>query len=203
MPAGSDPASGRSAMTIPLDRIDALALAPALIGAVLLVDGVGGTIVETEAYLAGDEASHSFRGPTRSNASMFGPPWHAYVYRSYGLHWCFNIVAADHGAVLVRALAPEFGIDRMEARRGTGRNLCAGPGRLAQALGLTAAHDGMSLAAAPFAIRPNDQARQIVRGPRIGLSKAVERPWRFGLAGSPHLSRPFANGLRPIRRREG
>ncbi|MCV9937434.1 DNA-3-methyladenine glycosylase [Boseaceae bacterium BT-24-1] len=171
--------------------LDALELAPHLIGAVLLVDGVGGTIVETEAYLSSDPASHSFRGPTQANRVMFGPPWRAYVYRSYGLHWCFNVVAADYGAVLIRALAPEQGVERMIARRGTSAYLCAGPGRVARALGLTSRHNGLSLAEPPFAIVPRDSEPEILCGPRIGISKAAERPWRFGLARSPHLSKPF------------
>lgn len=172
--------------------IDALDLAQRLIGALLLVDGVGGTIVETEAYLRDDPASHSFRGMTPANAAMFGPAWQSYVYRSYGLHWCFNIVAAHQGAVLIRALVPGFGLDDMIARRGRSEDLCSGPGRLAQALGLSAAHNGMSLFQPPFTLALPETAPMIIRGPRIGISKAKDQPWRFGLAGSPHVSRPFA-----------
>ncbi|TCK23573.1 DNA-3-methyladenine glycosylase [Ancylobacter aquaticus] len=171
---------------------DALALAPRLIGVTLLVDGVGGVIVETEAYLRDDPASHSFSGPGRRNAAMFGPPFHAYVYRSYGLHWCFNIVAEDHGAVLVRALAPLIGLERMTARRGGAAGLCSGPGRLTQALAITGALDGAPLDGPPFDWCDRDGTPDIVSGPRIGISKAVAEPWRFGLRGSPFLSRRFA-----------
>ena len=158
----------------------------------MLVDGVGGMIVETEAYRRDDPASHSYRGHTRTNASMFGPAGHAYVYRSYGLHWCLNIVAEDGGAVLIRALDPEFGLETMIARRGTPRHLCSGPGRLTQALAITRAHDGVSLRAPPFDLLPNRSGDvQIVIGPRIGITKAVDQPWRFGLEGSIHLSKPF------------
>ncbi|WP_371348179.1 DNA-3-methyladenine glycosylase [Ancylobacter sp. IITR112] len=175
---------------IPLEG-DALALAPRLIGVTLLVDGVGGLIVETEAYRRDDPASHSYPGPTPRNAAMFGPPFHAYVYRSYGLHWCFNIVAQDHGAVLVRALAPVAGLERMAERRGGPAFLCAGPGRLTQALAITGALDGAPLDLPPFDWREREGAPDIVTGPRIGISKAMEAPWRFGLRGSPFLSRRF------------
>lgn len=174
-----------------LAELDAIAMASRLIGATLLVDGVGGLIVETEAYTRDDPASHSFRGPTRANKAMFGPPWHTYVYRSYGLHWCFNIVAAGHGAVLIRALAPEHGIKQMIARRGSAARLCSGPGCLSQALGITSAHDGLSLAKPPFMVVAPTSQPNLVCGPRIGISKATEQPWRFGLADSPYLSRPF------------
>lgn len=180
-----------------LSRLDALELARRLIGAELLIDGVGGTIVETEAYLIGDPASHSFRGRTLANAAMFGPSWHAYVYRCYGLHWCFNIVAAEHGAVLIRSLAPKHGLQQMIARRGTSDKLCAGPGRLAKALGVTSELNGRSLALPPFTFVDRSFAPDIVCGPRIGISKAVEHPWRFGLAGSANVSRPF--GPKPAR----
>lgn len=182
---------GHAGLASAVAKLDALELAPRLIGARLLVDGVGGMIVETEAYLRNDPASHSFRGPSRANAAMFGPPWHAYVYRSYGLHWCFNIVAAGHGAVLIRALAPEHGIDRMIRRRGGAARLCAGPGCLTQALGIAASLNGRSLAEPPFDLTFPDGGRRIVTGPRIGISKAIDQPWRFGLTGSPHLSKPF------------
>jgi DNA-3-methyladenine glycosylase len=170
---------------------DALALAPRLIGMTLLVDGVGGLIVETEAYLRDDPASHSFPGPTPRNAAMFGPPFHAYVYRSYGLHWCFNIVAQDHGAVLVRALAPLAGLERMAARRGGPARLRTGPGRLTQALAITGALDGAPLDRPPFDWRAREGTPDIVSGPRIGITKAMDAPWRFGLRGSPFLSRRF------------
>lgn len=172
------------------------ALARRLIGATLLVDGVGGIIVETEAYDRDDPASHSFAGPTARNAAMFGPPGHAYVYRSYGIHWCLNIVCreAGHGAgVLIRAIEPVAGLDTMRARRGLDdvRLLCAGPGRVGQALGITRAHNGLAINAPPFELLPAPPKVKVVSGPRIGISKAVDQPWRFGLAGSPFLSRPF------------
>jgi DNA-3-methyladenine glycosylase len=172
------------------------ALARALIGATLLVDGVGGRIVETEAYEREDPASHSHRGPTRRNAAMFGRPGDVYVYRSYGLHWCLNIVcrAAGHGAaVLIRAIEPLAGRDAMRERRRLDdpRLLCAGPGRVGQALGISAAHDGLRVDASPFELRPAGERLPISCGPRIGITKATEHPWRFGLAGSPFLSRPF------------
>lgn len=178
-----------------------------LIGVTLLVDGVGGRIVETEAYDQADPASHTFGGPTARNAAMFGPPGCAYVYRSYGLHWCLNTVCreAGHGAgVLLRALEPTHGIDTMRTRRGLQdvRLLCAGPGRLAQALGIDAEMNGLPLHMPPFALLQTDAAAaregadrwpdEIVAGPRIGISKAVDVPWRFGLKGSRYLSRAFA-----------
>jgi DNA-3-methyladenine glycosylase len=175
-----------------------------LIGVTLLVDGVGGRIVETEAYDQADPASHTFGGPTARNAAMFGPPGCAYVYRSYGLHWCINTVCreAGHGAgVLLRALEPTHGIDTMRARRGLQdvRLLCAGPGRLAQALGIDAGFNGMPLHLPPFALLEHDAGHaarpspaDVVAGPRIGISKAVDVPWRFGLRGSRYLSRAFA-----------
>jgi len=176
---------------------DVVDVARELLGATLLVDGIGGVIVETEAYDQHDPASHSFSGPTRRNGAMFGPPGRAYVYRSYGIHWCLNFVCgeAGHGsAVLVRALEPTTGIGTMVARRKLSdpKALCAGPGRLAQALGITIDHDGRSLAAPPFQLLPRTgPAAAIIAGPRIGISKAVDHPWRFGVAGSRFLSRPF------------
>lgn len=173
-----------------------LAVARDLVGATLLVGGVGGTIVETEAYDREDPASHSFAGETARNRSMFGPPGRAYVYRSYGLHWCLNIVCGPPGhgsAVLIRALRPEAGLDVMAARRGTAnpRLLCSGPGRLTQALGIARAHDGVPLDAPPFRLTARGGPVEVVSGPRIGISKAADLPWRFGLAGAPDLSRPF------------
>ncbi len=170
-----------------------------LIGTVLLVDGVGGRIVETEAYDREDPASHCFGGPTERNGAMFGHPAHAYVYRSYGIHWCLNFVcrANGHGAgVLIRALEPLEGLDRMRARRGVeeARLLCSGPGKLCQALGVTREHNGMDLAAPPFALLAADDKARVVTGPRIGISKAMEVPWRFGLAGSRFVSKPFPRG---------
>ncbi|HYY84955.1 MAG TPA: DNA-3-methyladenine glycosylase [Beijerinckiaceae bacterium] len=166
-----------------------------LIGATLLVDGVGGMIVETEAYARDDPAAHSFGGETARNASMFGPPGRAYVYRSYGIHWCLNVVCGEQAgsAVLIRALAPEVGIDVMRERRRLTdvRLLCAGPGRLCEALAITRAHDGLRLDRAPFTLAAPTAEPDVVVGPRIGIARGVETPWRFGAAGSPFLSRPF------------
>ena len=171
-------------------------VAPRLVGATLLVDGVGGTIVEVEAYHPEDPASHAFRGRTARNASMFGPPGHAYVYRSYGIHWCLNLVCGDEGtaeAVLIRALQPTHGLDPMAKRRGLDdpRLLCSGPGRLCQALGVTGAHDGLPLDRAPFVLLPPEEAPQVMSGVRIGLTRAADLPWRYALAGSRFLSRPL------------
>jgi DNA-3-methyladenine glycosylase len=169
-------------------------VAPELVGATLLVGGVGGRIVEVEAYDAGDPASHGYRGPTVRNRAMFGPPGHAYVYRSYGVHWCLNLVCGDVGipeAVLVRALEPTNGLERMRERRGLDeeRLLCSGPGRLCQALGVKGEHDGLALDRAPFDLREAESVADVVRGPRVGVSRAVDLPWRYGLAGSRYLSR--------------
>ena len=168
-------------------------VAPELIGATLLVDGAGGRIVEVEAYDRDDPASHAFRGETARNASMFGPPGHAYVYRSYGVHWCLNLVCESASAALVRALEPTVGLDAMRGRRGLNdlRLLCSGPGRLTQALGIAGDHDGLSLARPPFELRAADGTAVVLTGRRIGISKAVERPWRYVEAGSPFLSRPL------------
>lgn len=168
-----------------------------LVGALLLVDGVGGRIVETEAYARDDPASHSFRGPTARNAAMFGPPGRAYVYRSYGMHWCFNATCGEGSAVLLRALEPLAGLDAMRARRGleADRLLCSGPGRLCAALGLTNARDGAALDAAPFRLVARTGAVEVAVGPRVGITKAAAVPWRFGLAGSRYLSRPFPKAV--------
>ena len=171
---------------------DVVTVARALIGTTLLVDGVGGMIVETEAYHASDPASHSFRGPTRRNASMFGPPGHAYVYRSYGIHWCLNFVCEAVSGVLIRALEPRSGFGCMADRRGVAdlHRLCAGPGRLCQALGIDRTLDGHPLDGPPFELLPAEAVVAITAGPRIGITRAVETPWRFCLAGSRFLSRP-------------
>jgi DNA-3-methyladenine glycosylase len=171
-------------------------VAPELIGATLLVGGVGGTIVEVEAYHHTDPAAHSYRGRTERNAVMFGPAGYAYVYRSYGIHWCLNFVCEGKGsaaAVLVRALQPTKGLAAMRQRRGMAdeRLLCSGPGRLCEALGVTHAHNGLRLDRAPFALYAGKGTADVVSGPRIGITKAVERPWRYGLASSPFLSKPF------------
>ena len=172
-------------------------LAEALVGARLLVDGVGGVIVETEAYDAADPGSHSFIGPTKRNGAMFGPVGRAYVYRIYGAHWCLNVVggSAPGAAVLIRALEPTHGLDRMRARRGVddARKLCSGPGKLCQALAITGDLDGAPLDRPPLDLtRGPEPGPPLARGPRIGLTKAVETPWRFGWRGSAFLSRPFA-----------
>ncbi|CAN5485951.1 DNA-3-methyladenine glycosylase [soil metagenome] len=166
-----------------------------LIGAVLMFQGVGGVVVETEAYDSQDPASHSFSGPTPRNAQMFGPPGRAYIYRAYGLHWCLNLVCGPcpGGAVLFRALQPTKGLDGMIERRGLVdvRRLAAGPGRLCQALGVTAAQNGLDMTMAPFDLQWPSSQPEILVGPRNGITKAVDRPWRFGIAGSGFLSRSF------------
>jgi DNA-3-methyladenine glycosylase len=171
-------------------------IAPDLIGATLLVDGVGGIIVEVEAYHHTEPAAHSFRGPTPRNLVMFGPPGVVYVYRSYGIHWCVNFVCEKEGsasAVLIRALQPTHGIPAMRRRRGLHdeRSLCSGPGKLCEALGITDKHNGLALDAPPFALHGRAGKPEIVSGIRIGLTKAVELPWRYGLKASPFLSKPF------------
>jgi DNA-3-methyladenine glycosylase len=171
-------------------------VAPDLIGATLLVDGVGGPIVEVEAYDQEDPASHGFRGQTARNAVMFGAAGVAYVYRSYGIHWCINFVCDEPGraeAALIRALQPTHGLDLMRARRGVTaeRALCSGPGKLCQALGVTGDHDGRPLDEPPFELLQRAETPQIVTGPRIGITRAADLRWRYGLAGSPFLSRPF------------
>ena len=174
-----------------------LQVARDLIGATMTVDGCGGEIVEVEAYRQDDPAAHSYRGMTTRNAVMFGPPGFAYVYRSYGLHWCVNAVCEAQGrasAVLIRALAPTLGMTAMRRRRGLAddRLLCAGPGRLCQALDIDSDLNGRALDAPPFELRARTHPVTVISGPRIGITKAVEKPWRFGLKGSPYLSRPFA-----------
>jgi DNA-3-methyladenine glycosylase len=171
---------------------DVVAVARELLGAILLVDGIGGMIVETEAYGPDDPASHSFSGPTRRNAQMFGESGRTYVYRSYGIHWCLNFVCAPGNAVLIRALEPTIGLEEMRARRRLHELalLCAGPGRLCQALGVTIAHNGLRLDRPPFKVTAG-RSVEIAVGPRIGITRATEVPWRFGIKGSRFLSRPM------------
>lgn len=171
-------------------------VAPDLIGATLLVNGVGGVIVEVEAYHHTDPAAHSFRGPTPRNLVMFGPPGFAYVYRSYGIHWCVNFVCEAEGsasAVLIRALEPTHGLAAMRRRRGAPdeRALCSGPGKLCEALGITVEHNELPLDRPPIALHARIDESEIVKGVRIGITKAVELPWRYGLKGSKFLSKPF------------
>jgi DNA-3-methyladenine glycosylase len=185
-------------------------VAPDLVGVTLLVDGVGGPIVEVEAYDHEDPAAHGYRGRTERNASMFGPPGHAYVYRSYGVHWCLNFVCEEEGsasAVLIRALEPRRGLDLMRERRPLDdvRLLCAGPGRLCQALGITGEHDGLPLDVLPFELLAREEDPDLVAGLRVGITKAAQQPWRYGVAGSRFLSRPIrpAGSASPARRRPG
>jgi len=183
-----------AAMPLPtgfFDR-DVARVAHDLIGTMLLVDGVGGIVVETEAYDADDPASHSARGPTPRNAAMFGPHGHAYVYRSYGIHWCLNFVCRPGSAVLIRAIEPTHGLATMIARRGLSdpRLLCAGPGRLCQALEIDAGHDAAPLDRAPFALAVGADPGMVVATTRVGITRAVETPWRFCRAQSRFLSKP-------------
>jgi DNA-3-methyladenine glycosylase len=178
------------------------AVAPDLIGATLLYRGVGGIIIEVEAYHHTDPAAHSYRGRTPRNTVMFGPPGYAYVYRSYGIHWCLNFVCEPAGsasAVLLRALQPTAGLKAMQRRRGLEdeRLLCSGPGRLGQALAITGDQNGLALALPLFELRAPTRAPEIAVGPRIGISVAAEHPWRYGLEGSPFLSRPFRSTNAP------
>jgi DNA-3-methyladenine glycosylase len=172
-------------------------VAPDLIGTTLLFNGVGGIIVELEAYHHSEPAAHSFRGPTPRNSVMFGPPGFTYVYRSYGIHWCLNFVCEQEGsagAVLIRALEPTHGLAAMRRRRRLDdvRALCSGPGKLTEALGITGHHNGLGLDAAPFALHARTGKVEIVSGVRIGITKAVDLPWRYGMKGSKFLSKPFA-----------
>jgi DNA-3-methyladenine glycosylase len=171
-------------------------IAPQLIGATFLFNGVGGIITEVEAYHHTDPAAHSFNGRTPRNAVMFGPPGFVYVYRSYGIHWCVNFVCEAEGsasAILIRALQPTSGVTAMQRRRGTSdeRLLCSGPGRLCQALGITHAENGLPLDRKPFVLRTPEAQPEIARGRRIGISKATDLPWRYGLKDSRYLSKPF------------
>ncbi len=171
-------------------------VAPELIGATLLVNGVGGVIVEVEAYRHTEPAAHSYGGLTKRNAVMFGPAGFVYVYRSYGIHWCLNFVCEEEGsasAVLIRALQPTRGLRAMRRRRGVDaeRALCSGPGKLCEALDVTDRHNGLALDRAPFELRARAGKVDVVTGVRIGITKAVELPWRYGLKGSAFLSKPF------------
>ena len=171
-------------------------VAPDLIGATLLFNGVGGRIVEVEAYHHTEPAAHSFRGPTSRNAVMFGPPGYAYIYRSYGIHWCLNFVCEPKGsasAVLIRAIEPTTGLPTMRRRRGVAddRLLCAGPGRLCEALGITNADNGLRLDQKPFELFARSDPADVTAGVRIGITKAADLPWRYGLKGSRFLSKPF------------
>lgn len=175
---------------------DVHAVARDLIGARFLFKSVGGRIVEVEAYHHTDPAAHSYNGQTPRNAVMFGPPGYAYVYRSYGIHWCVNFVCEEAGsasAILIRAIEPTEGIAAMRRRRGLKdeRLLCAGPGRVCQALGITGAHNGLALDAPPFVLTARTEEVPIATGTRIGITKAADLPWRYGLRGSRFLSKPF------------
>jgi DNA-3-methyladenine glycosylase len=205
MPQVTRPAARKSAAAVPplgkpLKRAffarSVHEVAPDLIGATLLFNGVGGIIVELEAYHHTDPAAHSFRGPTPRNRVMFGPPGFSYVYRSYGIHWCVNFVCEQEGsasAVLIRALEPTHGLPAMRRRRGLedARSLCSGPGKLCEALGITVAHSALALDEPPYALYARTHKADVVTGLRIGITKAVELPWRYGLKGSRFVSKPF------------
>jgi DNA-3-methyladenine glycosylase len=176
-------------------------VAPRLIGATLLVDGVGGMITEVEAYHHTEPAAHSYNGPTPRNLVMFGPPGFLYVYRSYGIHWCVNVVCEKEdsaSAVLIRALQPTHGIAAMRRRRGLHdeRNLCSGPGKVCEALGITNKHNALPIDAPPIEVHAPVKKPEIVTGVRIGITKAAELPWRYGLKNSKFLSKPFPVTLR-------
>ena len=169
-------------------------VARGLLGWTLLQDGVGGRIVEVEAYAPDDPASHAFRGRTPRNASMFAAAGTLYVYRSYGVHWCVNVVCGPEGfaaAVLLRALEPTHGLDEMRRRRGNvpDRALCSGPGRLTQALAIGPECDGHPVTEAPFALVPPERAVEVEATPRVGITRAAELPWRYVVKGSSWLSR--------------
>jgi DNA-3-methyladenine glycosylase len=171
-------------------------VAPDLIGVTMLVNGVGGIIVEVEAYHHTEPAAHSYNGPTPRNQIMFGPPGFAYVYRSYGIHWCVNFVCEEEGsaaAVLIRALEPTYGIATMRRRRHAVdvHALCSGPGKLTEALGITVAHNALPLDRPPISLHARTEDVEVATGIRIGITKAVELPWRYGVKGSKFLSKPF------------
>lgn len=171
---------------------DAIAVSRDLLGCLLLVNGAGGRITETEAYFPDDEASHSFRGPTKRNGAMYGPPGNVYIYRIYGMYWCLNFVCTPGSAVLIRALEPEIGMPDMAARRGTDQltALCSGPGKLCQAMDIGIAINDRLLDSEPYALFPSAPV-PVISGKRIGITKNAEAPWRFGIQGSRYLSKPF------------
>jgi DNA-3-methyladenine glycosylase len=200
MAQGAKSGAGAPALGKPLKRgffaRSVHEVAPDLIGATLLFNGVGGVIVELEAYHHTEPAAHSYNGPTPRNQVMFGPPGFVYVYRSYGIHWCVNFVCEKEGsasAVLIRALEPTHGLAAMRRRRrlDEDRALCSGPGKLTEALGITREHNGLALDTPPFALHARKGKVDVVSGIRIGLTKAVDLPWRYGLKDSKFLSRPF------------
>lgn len=166
-------------------------VAKSLVGVEITLNDAGGIIAETEAYLEDDPASHSFGGPRTRNLHMWSKPGTAYVYKIYGIHLCLNAVCLPGSAVLIRALVPTRGIEAMQQRRGIDepRLLCSGPGRLAQALGIGADHNGANMLQHPFHLAASAQMPDIAIGTRIGITKAADKPWRFGLKGSPFLSR--------------
>jgi len=185
---------GQTKSPLPAQWFDrpAEAVARELIGAHLVVRGCGGVVTETEAYGPNDPASHSYQGPGKRNAAMFGPPGRAYVYRSYGIHWCLNVVCAAGHAVLLRAFEPGQGLHEMAARRGTDnpRLLATGPGRLGQALGIGLPDNHAAFDHPDFGFFAGGTA-EVLNGPRIGITRAADWPWRFGLKDSAFLSRPF------------
>jgi DNA-3-methyladenine glycosylase len=200
MPPSTKKADHATALGKPLKRSffarSVHEVAPDLIGATLLFNGVGGVIVELEAYHHTEPAAHSYNGPTPRNQVMFGPPGYVYVYRSYGIHWCVNFVCEKEGsaaAVLIRALEPTHGLAAMRRRRGLDddRALCSGPGKLTEALGITREHNGLALDAPPFALHARKSDVVVASGVRIGITKAADLPWRYGLKGSKFLSKPF------------
>ncbi len=182
---------------------DAVAAASELLGWEILIDGVGGRIVETEAYAPMDEASHAFRGPTRRNASMFAAAGTLYVYRSYGIHWCLNVVCGGVGfgaAVLVRAISPTAGIEVIAGRRPAvaERDRCRGPGRVGLALGADGGLDGAAPGGARYELRKAEAPRRIVRGPRVGITRAIASPWRFASGDELRLVSAPTGGLRDV-----